>query len=138
MLTATKTRLLCALVAAGALFPAALATSARAQEGPFIAYGTTIEQLEYRGSPDSNMLAWDGDFVVGTDEWKLVLQSEGEYAIEPDQFETLENQLLVRRLLTEFFDLKAGVRYDAPAGDINHEPDRPHADSRDRRRILRR
>jgi len=113
----TRPRLLLGLLAAGALAPAIFAAPAAAQEGDFVAYGATFEQFEYRGSPDSNVLAWDGDFFVGTDEWKLVWQSEGEYAIEPDEFETLENQLLVRRLLTDFFDLKAGVRYDSPAGE---------------------
>lgn len=105
------------LLAAGALAPAALPSPAAAQEGAFVAYGTTFEQFEYRGSPDSNVLAWDGELFVGTDEWKLVWQTEGEYEIEPKEFETLENQLLVRYLLTDFFDLKAGARYDSPEGE---------------------
>lgn len=109
-------RFLPAFLIAGALATAILAGPAAAQEGPFIAYGATFEQFEYRGSPDSNILAWDGDFFVGTDEWKLVWQTEAEYAIEPDEFETLENQVLVRRMVTDFFDVKAGVRYDTPAG----------------------
>lgn len=105
------------LLVAAALVPMVLSEPAGAQEGPFIAYGVTFEQFEYRGSPDSNVLAWDGDFFVGTDEWKFVWQTEGEYAIEPDAFETLENQVLVRRMVTDFFDVKAGIRYDAPAGE---------------------
>lgn len=103
--------------AAGALALAAFSMSASAQEGPFVAYGVTFEQLEYRASPDDDILAWDGDAFIGTDEWKLVWQTEGEYAADPSEFETLENQLLVRRLLTDFFDLKAGVRYDSPEGE---------------------
>ena len=110
-------RALLALLAAGALAPAILSSQLAAQETRFIAYGTTFEQLEYRGSPDSDVLAWDGDFFVGTDEWKFVWQTEGEYATEPDAFETLENQFLVTRLITDFFDLKAGVRYDSPEGE---------------------
>lgn len=114
----TKTRLCRWILAfAGLLAPAVTALPAVAQEGPFIAYGTALEQLEYRASPDNDILAWDGDAFVGTDEWKLVWQSEGEYAIGPGEFETLENQVLVTRLLTDFFDLKAGVRYDAPEGE---------------------
>ena len=31
-------------------------------------------------------------------------------------FEVLEHQLVVQRLATDFFDVKAGVRYDAPIG----------------------
>ncbi|MCB1807253.1 MAG: copper resistance protein B, partial [Candidatus Competibacteraceae bacterium] len=65
---------------------------------------------------------WDGDAFVGTDEWKLRLQSEGEYIKGPDVFETLENQLLVQRLVSDFFDIKAGVRFDTPDG-----PDRTYA-----------
>ena len=110
------TRLL-TLLAVGVIAPAALSAPAVAQEGPFIAHGITVEQFEYRGNPDSNVFAWDGDFFIGTDEWKFVWQSEGEYELESDAFETLENQLLVRRLITDFFDLKAGVRYDAPEGE---------------------
>lgn len=112
-----KPILAAALLAAGALAPAISSMPAAAQETQFIAYGTTFEQLEYRGSSGSDVLAWDGDFFVGTDEWKFVWQTEGEYATEPDEFETLENQFLVTRLITDFFDLKAGIRYDAPAGE---------------------
>ncbi len=115
MLAKSSLRLFLSAILAGVLAPAAL-FSAMAQDGPFIAYGATFEQLEYRGSPDNQVLAWDGDLFFGTDEWKLFWQTEGEYASESDDFETLENQLLVRRMITDFFDLKAGIRYDAPAG----------------------
>ncbi len=54
-----------------------------------------VEQLEYRFGEDTDVIAWDGDVLVGTDETKLRLQSEGEYALNPDQFETLEHQLLL-------------------------------------------
>jgi len=114
---AMKPLLVSALLAAGALAPATLSMPAAAQEAHFIAYGVVFEQLEYRASPDDDILAWDGEAFVGTDEWKLVLQTEGEYLTDPDVFDTLENQLLVRRLLTDFFDLKAGVRYDSPEGE---------------------
>src|SRR3546814_2641720 len=33
-----------------------------------------------------------------------------------NHFETLENQIVVRRLVSDFFDAKAGVRLDTPAG----------------------
>jgi copper resistance protein B len=60
--------------------------------------------------------AWDGDVVVGRDEWKLRLQSEGEYERDESAFETLENQLLLQRPILEFFDIKAGLRLDTPEG----------------------
>ena len=105
-----------AVLVAGALAPALFSGSAVAQETQFIAYGTTFEQLEYRRSSDSDVLAWDGDAFVGSDEWKLAWQTEGEYVADSDEFETLENQLLIRRMLTDFFDLKVGGRYDSPDG----------------------
>jgi copper resistance protein B len=105
----------------GAAFLAALTLPlghAAAQEKDFIFYGVSFEQLEFReGIDDSgDVLAWDGDAFVGNDEWKLRLVSEGEYATEEEVFEVLEHQLAVQRLATDFFDVKAGVRYDAPAG----------------------
>lgn len=89
-----------------------------AQETDFISYGVSFEQFEYRTGLDGsgNVLAWDGDAFVGNDEWKVRLISEGEFATEDDVFEVLEHQFVVQRLATDFFDVKAGVRYDAPDG----------------------
>lgn len=75
-----------------------------------------FDQLEYRAGEDTNLAAWDLEASWGSDEWKLGLESEGEYALRPDAFETLENQLVVRRMVSEFFDAKAGVRIDTPDG----------------------
>ena len=105
----------------GAAFLAALALprgQAAAQEKDFIFYGVSFEQFEFReGIDDSGeVLAWDGDAFIGNDEWKLRLVSEGEYERDEEAFEVLEHQLVVQRLATDFFDVKAGVRYDAPVG----------------------
>lgn len=75
-----------------------------------------FDELEYRAGGDSNIAAWDLEAWVGGDVWKLALESEGEYALRPDAFERLENQLVVRRMVSDFFDAKAGVRIDTPAG----------------------
>ena len=104
------------LLIAGAVAPALLGSPAFAQEAPPLIYGVQIEQLEYRLGGESDLLAWDGDAIVGTDEWKLRLQSEGEYGLDNDTFETLENQLLVQRMVSDFFDAKAGIRLDTPGG----------------------
>lgn len=106
---------------AGAAFLAAIAlplTPASAQETDFIYYGLSFEQLEFRkGLDDSgDVLAWDGDAFVGNDEWKLRLISEGEYETDEEVFETLEHQLVIQRLATDFFDVKVGARFDAPDG----------------------
>lgn len=109
----------------GAAFLAALVlplASASAQETDFIFYGVSFEQFEYRAGIDdsSDALAWDGDVFIGNDEWKLRLISEGEFETDADTdagaFETLEHQLVIQRLASDFFDVKAGVRYDAPLG----------------------
>jgi len=75
-----------------------------------------FDQLEYRAGGDSNVAAWDMEAWAGGDVWKLALESEGAYALRPDRFETLENQIVVRRMVSDFFDAKAGVRIDTPAG----------------------
>ena len=95
---------------------------ASAQKESQVYYGIMLEQLEHRWGDDGDVLAWDGDALIGTDEWKLRWQSEGEFGREEDEFETLENQLLVQRMISDFFDLKAGVRHDSPEG-----PDRTYA-----------
>ncbi|SMF22484.1 copper resistance protein B [Tistlia consotensis] len=100
------------LLACLTLSPAARA----AEQAPLIVHSATFERLEYRLGDGSDLVAWQGDGWVGSDEWKLRLHSEGEWAVEGGGFETLENQLLVQHPVSDFFDLKAGLRYDAPAG----------------------
>lgn len=92
-----------------------------AQEAPPLIYGVQIEQLEYRFGDATDVMAWDGDAVIGRDEVKFRVQSEGEYARRSDSFETLENQLLVQAPISDFFDAKVGVRFDTPSG-----PDRTY------------
>lgn len=107
----------------GAVFVAGLSLPARAVEKePLIFYGVSFEQLEKRFGEDGDILAWNGDAFVGIDEWKLRLQSEGEFEERTDKFETLENQIVVQRLIATFWDAKAGVRFDRPDG-----PDRTYA-----------
>lgn len=96
------------------LLPAAGAEAAG--EGPLIVRSVTFERAEYRLGDDGDLLAWEGYGVLGTDEWKLRLDSEAEWRLEGGGFETLETQLVVQHPVSDFFDVKAGVRYDAPAG----------------------
>lgn len=93
-----------------------------AEKEPLIVTEATFERLEYRLGDAGGLFAWEGEASVGTDVWKLRLESDGEWSVEGHGFETLESQLLVQRTLDPFFDLKAGLRYDAPAG-----PDRLYA-----------
>ncbi len=105
------------LLGLAGVVPAALAQ----HPAPFF-WGVQVERLEHRFADGADVLAWDGDALLGGDEWKLRLQSEGEYDRAANGFETLEHQLLVQRMISDFFDVKAGVRYDTPAG-----PDRAYA-----------
>ncbi len=85
-------------------------------------WGVQIEQLEYRfGESGEDVLAWDGDAIIGTDELKFVLRSEGEFETEGDVMEALETQARLRKPISTFFDGVVGVRVDTPEG-----PDRVH------------
>ena len=90
--------------------------AAAQEKAPLFYYGLSMEQLEYRTGRNSDVYAWDGDAIAGTDEWKARLQSKGEYVKDSRSFETLENQLLLQTPISAFFDAKAGVRYDMPRG----------------------
>lgn len=107
------------LVLAGALAPACLLAAPSLAE-PLV-WGVQAEQLEYRIGEGSDVLAWDFDAVVGTDELKFVWRSEAEYLTRTDAFETLENQARIQMPVSDFFDAVAGVRIDTPEG-----PNRVH------------
>ncbi len=88
-----------------------------AAEADDIFYGVQMEEFEYRyGDGGEKRLVWDGDAFVGTDELKFRLLSKGEYDTDASEFETLENQLVAQIPISDFFDLKGGVRLDTPAG----------------------
>lgn len=95
----------------------AVSRAAEAQEPPPLLYGLEIEELEYRLANGDDLIAWDADAFVGSDIWKVRWQSEAEYEIDAGAFERLENQFVVQRLATDFFDVKAGVRFDTPEGE---------------------
>lgn len=85
-------------------------------------WGAQFEELEYRYSDaDEELGVWSGDAFYGDDTLKLRWLSKGEYAIEDRAWEKLENQLLVQTPVSDFFDAKAGVRFDTPEG-----PDRTY------------
>jgi len=84
-------------------------------------WGIQAEQLEYRIGDDTDVVAWDVDAIIGTDELKLVFRSEGEFKTTGDVLETFENQVRLQFPISTFFDGVAGVRVDTPEG-----PDRVH------------
>ncbi len=82
-----------------------------------VIYGIQLEELEYRwGDEDEDVMVWNGDAFLGTDEAKIRWMSEGEYDLDTKTFESLENRLVVQFPISTFFDAKAGVRWDAPKG----------------------
>ena len=92
-----------------------LPSAAAALEEPLI-WGIQIDRLEYRFGDSSDVLAWEAEALAGTDEIKIVLGSEAEFATEGDAFETLETQLRAQTPISDFADLTAGVRVDTPDG----------------------
>jgi copper resistance protein B len=104
----------------GIIFSTVTASSSWAAEQ--LIYGIQIEQLEIRtGDNGTEVLAWDGDAVIGTDDLKFVLRSEGEFETDGDVMETLETQARLQFPISTFFDAAVGVRFDTPEG-----PDRTH------------
>jgi copper resistance protein B len=102
---------------AGSLALAAASGTAWAQESDLVFYGVQVEQLEYRlGDDEENLAVYDADAFVGTDELKLRWMGEGEYDLDADAFETLENRVVLQTPISDFFDLKGGVRLDTPEG----------------------
>lgn len=81
-----------------------------------------IDELEYRFQDGSDLLAWEGQGRVGTDDNKLALKTEGEYVRHADVLEKAEVQLLYQRLISDFFDAQIGVRHD-----IKPDPSRTYA-----------
>lgn len=70
------------------------------------------DEFEYRAGDDGDdSFNWDVQGWIGGDYRKLWLKSEGETAV-PGHLEDAETQLLYSRLLTDFFDIQAGIRYD--------------------------
>ncbi len=85
-------------------------------------WGVSAEKLEYRYSDDDEELAViEGDAFYGTDELKAVWLFTGEWEEEENAWETLENQFVGQIPVSDFWDAKAGVRFDTPEG-----PDRTY------------
>lgn len=96
----------------------ALSSPAHAQEKEFVFWGVQLEELEHRwGDEGEELAAWSGDAFVGTDEIKLRWLGDGEYDRRGSKFERLENRFVVQTPVSDFFDLKGGVRLDTPKGE---------------------
>lgn len=78
-----------------------------------------VNQLEYRFQDGNDVVAWEGQGRIGTDENKFALKTEGEFVPDTRKFENAEVQLLYQRMISDFFDMQVGVRQD-----IRPEPTR--------------
>jgi copper resistance protein B len=86
-------------------------------------YGLQMEEIEYRfGDNGNDTFVYDGDAFIGTDELKLRWQGDGELDLDINRFESLSNQLVLQKPVSDFWDIKGGVRYTSPKG-----PDRWYA-----------
>lgn len=113
------------LLATGLLTTQAFAQQAMEGGGHTVdrIWSLQFEELEYRYSDaDEELAVWDAELSYGSDELKFLWVTEGEYAIGEQVYEGLENQLLAQVPISDFFDAKAGVRFDTPEG-----PDRTYA-----------
>lgn len=103
--------------AAGLLAAALTNAPTSAQEKDFVSYGVQVEELERRwGDGGERLAAWDADAYVGTDELKLRWIGKGEYDTRSDKLEKAENRLVLQAPVSDFFDVKAGIRADTPKG----------------------
>jgi copper resistance protein B len=93
------------------------------RKDPLTIWGVQFEEFEYRYSDDGEEIGvWDADIFYGTDELKVRWLTSGEYAIDEQAYEGLENQFVAQVPISTFFDAKVGVRFDTPEG-----PDRTYA-----------
>lgn len=95
----------------------ALVLSPSVSAEPLI-WGVTIDRLEHRatGRDQSDAIAWEGNAVIGTDELKFALRSEGEFLTKTDRRESMETQFRLQKPISKFFDAVAGVRLATPNG----------------------
>lgn len=70
------------------------------------------DRLEYRSFDDGEVLLWDAQGWIGRDYNKLFFESEGEYSLVEDRFESVQTELLYGRAISSFWDVRAGLRYD--------------------------
>jgi copper resistance protein B len=96
------------------------APDAKAQETNLTFYGVQMEELEYRrGDEGENLFNYDGEAFFGTDEFKLRWLGKAEIDTDAGIVDEMENRFVGQIPISDFFDLKAGMRWDRPKGN-NH------------------
>lgn len=94
---------------------------AGASSAQMATYGVRANQLEYRfGENNEETIAWDFDFVYGTDELKFLFRSIGDMDTSTNDFARLESQFRLQKPISTFFDGFVGLQTNTPT----NEPDR--------------
>src|SRR3546814_3439593 len=102
---------LASILAAALLVGGLDAPEVRAAEDDQLFAMFKAEQLEYRASNRKDTYNGDAEGWIGEDYNKLWLKTEGERIVD-GKVEKAEVQALYSRLVSDFFDVQAGVRYD--------------------------
>jgi copper resistance protein B len=104
--------------AADRYFPAPAMAAARAElngESAWRGAAVIVDRLELQVGNGRNGYAWKGEGWWGSDLTKLVIATEGEGAFGETP-ERTEVRGVVRRAISPFFNLEAGVRHDFQPG----------------------
>ncbi|WP_224408812.1 copper resistance protein B [Oscillatoria salina] len=75
-----------------------------------------VDKLEYRANDGQDTFNWEAISWVGGDYQRIWIKTEGEVGLEDGDGEA-EIQLLYGQLISPFFDLQVGVRYDQLYGE---------------------
>lgn len=79
------------------------------------------DRFEFTQHEDQDMLQWELQGWLGTDEHKLWLKSEGERDMDAGNTSEAELQLLYSRAVAPYWDLQAGLRHDdGDAGSVSY------------------
>jgi len=74
-------------------------------------FGGRVDQLEYRNSQDDSGWGYDGQFWMGTDYEKLLVNFEGELS-ESGRLDESTSELLWSSAFTSFWNTELGLSYD--------------------------
>jgi copper resistance protein B len=96
---------------AAALFTAQAASAETQMMDDAIHTFVLVDRFEYRVNDGPNTLNWDAEGWIGGDYDKLWIKTEGEKVLDGG-VEDAEVQVLYSRLISPFWDVQAGIRYD--------------------------
>jgi copper resistance protein B len=92
---------------------AAARMAVRHHHGGMSIFFVQADRLEYRWDDGESLLLWDAQGWYGGPVEKFWVKTEGEYLFESGAFGEAEVQALYSRAISPYFDLQAGLRYDA-------------------------